>query len=283
MFRTRSGLQFGRMNTVVSTAESVSCIVRDDEFSDQGADENDADGPDPDPGLDSVHDEQRDPPQAGVNDILRAMLLAQEQRDRNARASEDRFFQLLSAMAPRRDVPPVHTVPEPKLRPLGKDDDIEAFLTTFERAMANARITEEFWSAHLAPQLTGKAQLAYVALSQEDDRDCWTTRMALLKRYNIDTECYRVRFRTAKPSFSSESAMDFCTRLHDLAEQWLREATDRKAVVDAVILEQLLSSLPSEVQVHVRQGRPSTANAAAESADAFLRARRDTPPTVLSD
>ena len=46
---------------------------------------------------------------------------------------------------------------------------------------------------------------------------------------------------------SSESAMDFCTRLHDLAEQWRREATDRKAVVDAVILEQLLSSLPSEV------------------------------------
>ena len=283
MFRTRSGLQFGTMSTVVSTAESVSGIVRDDGFSDQGADENDADGPDPDPGLDYVHDEQRDPPQAGVNDILRAMLLAQEQRDRDARASEDRFFQLLSAMAPRREVPPVHTVPEPKLRPLGKDDDIEAFLTTFERAMANARITEEFWSAHLAPQLTGKAQLAYAALSQEDARDYWTTRMAILKRYNIDTECYRVRFRTAKPSFSSESAMDFCTRLHDLAEQWLREATDRKAVVDAVILEQLLSSLPSEVQVHVRQGRPSTANAAAESADAFLRARRDTTPTVLSD
>ena len=175
-------------------------------------------------------------------------------------------------MAPRRDVPPVHTAPEPKLRPLGKDDDLEAFLTTFERAMANARITEEFWSAHLAPQLTGKAQLAYAALSQEDARGYWTTRMAILKRYNIDTECYRIRFRTAKPSFSSESAMDFCTRLHDLAEQWLRKATDQKAVVDAVILEQLLSSLPSEVQVHmhVRQGRPSTANAAAESADAFL-------------
>ena len=157
--------------------------MRDDGFSDQGADENDADGPDPDPGLDSVHDEQqsndRDPPQAGVNDILPAMLLAQEQRDRDARASEDRFFQLLSAMAPRRDVPPVHTVPEPKLRPLGKDDDIEAFLTTFERAMANARITEEFWSAHLAPQLTGKAQLAYAALSQEHARDYWT-RMAIL-------------------------------------------------------------------------------------------------------
>ena len=96
MLRTRSGLQFGRVNTVVSTAESVSGIVCDDGFSDQGADENDADGPDPDPGLDSVHDEHqsndRDPPQAGVNDILRAMLLAQEQRDRYARASEARFF-----------------------------------------------------------------------------------------------------------------------------------------------------------------------------------------------
>ena len=77
--------------------------------------------------------------------------------------------------------------------------------------------------------------------------------------------------------------MDFCTRMHDFAEQWLRKATDRNAVVDAVILEQLLSSLPTEVQVHVRRGRPSTANAAAESADAFLRAFQDTTPTVLSD
>ena len=121
MLRTRSEVQFGRMNTVVSTSTSASVpgpgIVRDDGLSD-------LDGPDPDPGLDSVHDEQqsndRDPPQAGVNDILRAMLLAQEQRDRDARASEDRFFQLLSAMAPRRDVPPIHTVLEPKLRPLGR-------------------------------------------------------------------------------------------------------------------------------------------------------------------
>ena len=98
MLRTRSGVQFGRMNTVVSASESVPGIVRDDGLSDQGAAEDDVDGPDPDPGLDSVHDEQqsndRDPPQAGVNDFRRAMLLAQEQRERGAGASEDRFFQL---------------------------------------------------------------------------------------------------------------------------------------------------------------------------------------------
>ena len=70
--------------------------MMDYQTTDQGADEDDVDGPEPDPGLDSVHDQQQsndqDPPQAGINDILRPMPLAQEQRDRDARASEDRFF-----------------------------------------------------------------------------------------------------------------------------------------------------------------------------------------------
>ena len=47
-------------------------------------------------------------------------------------------------------------VPEPKLRALGKDDDIETFLTTFERTMGNCGIPEQNWTAHLAPPITGK-------------------------------------------------------------------------------------------------------------------------------
>ena len=52
-----------------------------------------------------------------------------------------------------------------KLTKLADGDDIEAYLTVFERVMASQEIPEERWSFMLAPQLTGKAQQAYAALS----------------------------------------------------------------------------------------------------------------------
>jgi len=55
-----------------------------------------------------------------------------------------------------------------KLTKLGDNDDIEAFLTTFERAAEAHRVERGTWVAVLAPQLTGKARLAYAAMSDQD-------------------------------------------------------------------------------------------------------------------
>jgi len=55
-----------------------------------------------------------------------------------------------------------------KLTKLTEADDIEAFLTTFERAMEAHRVKR---AAILAPQLTGKARLAYAAMTDEDARN----------------------------------------------------------------------------------------------------------------
>ena len=65
-------------------------------------------------------------PQPGMNDLIQAMLSAQQQRNRTAQANGERFLQLLDALAPWMDMP-VNNVPELKLRALGKDNDIKAF------------------------------------------------------------------------------------------------------------------------------------------------------------
>ena len=57
---------------------------------------------------------------------------------------------------------------EVKLTRLGESDDIEAYLTTFERLMQVGRIDEGEWVLRLAPQLMGKAQQAHVAMSSAD-------------------------------------------------------------------------------------------------------------------
>ena len=45
-----------------------------------------------------------------------------------------------------------------KLTKLTEDDDIEAYLTTFERLMRAYEVPEVCWAFKLAPQLVGKAQ-----------------------------------------------------------------------------------------------------------------------------
>eukprot|EP00731_Ephydatia_muelleri_P005756 Em0003g4a len=52
-----------------------------------------------------------------------------------------------------------------KLVALKDDDDIESNLITFERIMAAHTVEKERWPHYLAPQLAGKAQLAFAALS----------------------------------------------------------------------------------------------------------------------
>ena len=47
-----------------------------------------------------------------------------------------------------------------KLVPLTEKDDIEAYLVTFERIMKAHKVEEDRWAQYLAPQLTGRAQLA---------------------------------------------------------------------------------------------------------------------------
>ena len=54
-------------------------------------------------------------------------------------------------------------------------------------------------AAVLAPQLTGKAQLAYVAMTDEDAKDYERVKAAIFQRYIIDEETYRHCFCSIKP------------------------------------------------------------------------------------
>ena len=63
-------------------------------------------------------------------------------------------------------VPTAPTPSNPEVRPskLTSSDDIEAYLLTFERMMISYGVEKAHWVVRLAPQLSGKAQQAYVAM-----------------------------------------------------------------------------------------------------------------------
>ena len=125
-------------------------------------------------------------------------------------------------------------------------DDIEAYLTTFERLMKAYDIKEERWSFKLAPQLIGKAQQAYAAMPPDEAKVYANLKDAILRRYDINEESYRQRFRSAVPK-PGETNRELRARLGDLAEKWMQKCKTMEEVRDLVVLEQLVNALPEEI------------------------------------
>ena len=138
-----------------------------------------------------------------------------------------------------------HRTAEPiKLTKLTDDDDIESYLTTFERIMAANEVSRERWSFQLARHLTGKAQQAYAALPPDEAKTYNTVKEAILRRYDINGETYRQRFRKLRPR-EGESPQELITRLKDLATRWARESKSRD---ELTVREEFLSILPEDAR-----------------------------------
>ena len=159
-----------------------------------------------------------------------------------------------------------------KLTRLTEGDDIEAYLTTFERMMRAYDIAKERWAFKLVPQLTGKAQQAYAALRPDAAQDYDELKAAILRRYDINEETCRRRFRGLQMK-EGETPQELVTRLTDLATRWTRDASTRGELLDLVIKEQLLLTLPEEIRIWVSEHKPKSSQEAGELAANYLQAR----------
>ena len=121
-----------------------------------------------------------------------------------------------------------------RLTRLSDNDDIEAYLTTFERMMEAYEIERACWSFKLAPQLTGKAQQAYAALPPEHAKDYDEVKAAILRRYNINEKTYRPRFRSQKLK-DGETPRELVTRLSDLVSRWTKDCSSVDDMKDLMV------------------------------------------------
>ena len=115
----------------------------------------------------------------------------------------------------------VHHTVDVKLVPLSVKDDIKAYLVTFERIMAAHKISKDQWPYHLAPQLTGKVQLAFAAMSSTEAKDYDTIKAAVLTRYDINEEAYQQRFCSAAKQ-RDKTYCDLSICLNDLQNKWMQ-------------------------------------------------------------
>ena len=169
-----------------------------------------------------------------------------------------------------------------RLTKLTNTDDVEAYLTTFERMMKAYAVEKARWAFVLAPQLTGKAQQAYAAMSGDMARDYDQVKEAILKRYDINEESYRVRFRgiSKKPE---ESYSEMSIRAADLIRKWTRDCHSRDDVLEVFTVEQMLNSLPGGMRIWVSERKPKIAAEVGKLADDYSQARghKDTGRSTL--
>ena len=102
-----------------------------------------------------------------------------------------------------------------RLTKLSEQDDIEAYLTTFERMMKAYKVAK--WVYLLVPQLTGKAQQACAAMAGDDAGDYDSLKGAILKQYNVNDESYEMRFRSVAKR-QETSYQEMATRTMDLLQ-----------------------------------------------------------------
>ena len=144
--------------------------------------------------------------------------------EEGAQRSEELMRTLAASLAEREPRRSRHEfgVDSLKSTKLTLSDDIEAFMTTFERSMEAHEIEHGKWPVLLGPQLTGKAQQAYAALSSKDSKFFTKVKEVTFKQYDINQETYHQRFRAVKPK-EGESPTEIVTRLTDMAPKWLKE------------------------------------------------------------
>ncbi|XP_029928572.1 uncharacterized protein LOC115374014 [Myripristis murdjan] len=184
--------------------------------------------------------------------------------------------------SPARSEPAARGWAQTAVPKLEEGDDIEQYLTTFERLAAAYQWPEVDWAVRLVPYLTGKARAAYVAMAADDTLDYKMVKEAILTKYEINEEVYRQRFR--EPDIQpGETPREFYNRLRDLYQKWMQpEKKTKEQVGEVLILEQFYRSLSPELRVWVKERNPTSAREAAELVENFLAARRG-PKTFRYD
>lgn len=155
-------------------------------------------------------------------------------------------------------------------------DDIEAFLTTFERLMGVYHVEETRWVAKLAPQLAGRAQQAYAAMSTDDALVYAEVKKAILRRYDISEETYRQRFRAARRK-EGEPYIELATRMADLFRKWTADCDTVEALTEKLLIEQLLNTMPTDLRIWLVEKKPTTSSEAGKLADDYVSARQRHP------
>ncbi|XP_051777338.1 neurotrophin receptor-interacting factor homolog [Erpetoichthys calabaricus] len=162
----------------------------------------------------------------------------------------------------------------PRLMPFQEPEDLEHYLSTFERVATVCNWPRADWAIHLVPLLTGGARAAFLAMPVEESLIYDSLKAAILEKYEISIETYRVRFRSLEWE-EGQSPKELLTLLKELCTKWLQpQKHSIDQIIDFILLEQLLQVFDIKLCTWVEEHWPKNSKEAAELAEVFMAAHR---------
>ncbi|KAM6472257.1 SCAN domain-containing protein 3-like isoform 2-T2 [Liasis olivaceus] len=162
-------------------------------------------------------------------------------------------------------------------------EDPKAFLASFEQVAQACRWPRGEWAARLLPALSGGVEEAFRTLEARDQEDYGKVKAAILRGEALRTEAQRQHFR----QFCCQEVGDprrIHNQLQELCCQWLRpEKRTKEQILELLILEQFLASLPSDLQSWIQARRPDTCSQVVVLLEDFLKTQQEGPPNKYSE
>ena len=153
-------------------------------------------------------------------------------------------------------------------------DDLDAYLQRYERYAMSQEWDKDDWAINLSALLKGKALEVYSRLSLNDVSNYESLKEALLKRFHLTEDGFRVNFRSAKPEVG-ETFPQFAVRLDNILCRWVDMAkVDKKydGLKDLILREQFLNSCDVELSTFLKERKPRSLTELARYAEQYSEA-----------
>ena len=213
--------------------------------------------------------------------------LAKEKSERDDRAKEREYNKEMKELELKLETQlagnkkgtsePVSKVKKPKL-PAFNDgrDDMDAYLRRFERFAKTATWPKAEWAFALSSLLTGKALEVYSRLPAERASVYDELKTALLHRYMLTEEGYRMKFRNARREIG-ETFSQYSARLGSYLNRWVELGEITKTydgLSDLLLREQIISGCGKDLALYLKERKPSTVQDMTRLADRYVEAHR---------
>ncbi|KAM9302045.1 uncharacterized protein PAF06_015299 [Gastrophryne carolinensis] len=151
-------------------------------------------------------------------------------------------------------------------------DDVEAYLTTFERTAERECWPKEQWAGLLAPFLSGEPQKAYFDLETRDAMDYGKLKKEILTYLGVTVSVRAQRVHTWVYSMDKPPRSQMHDLIH-LTKKWLQpEVLTGPQMVEQVVMDQYLRSLPVTLRKWVSHGDPKDADQMVEMVERYKAA-----------
>ncbi|XP_048345090.1 zinc finger protein 397-like isoform X2 [Sphaerodactylus townsendi] len=161
-------------------------------------------------------------------------------------------------------------------------ENAKDFLASFEQVAEACQWPKEEWVTRLLPALNGEAEQAFNDLGVTDREDYGKVKAAIFQGDALSREKQRQQFRRFCYQ-EAEGPRGAYSRLQKMCRGWLRvENHSKEQILELLILEQLLSILPPEIQSQVRHSRPESCSQAVALAEEFLSRQKKQVPLEVA-